>query len=141
MCSYMYMRTVFPLCFHYTEKVLSMFNKKCLNCMFLVCFIVFPHIKNSRKYGGRAEFFSGEYAPNPLLYTIVSPSLYEHSPKKILTTLPGPGIYTVQFFKFNIVLFLGAPTLLLPPTPTHPRTRAITPLARIEPCITFTFVL
>ena len=69
--------------------------------------------------GGGRNFSQGSMPPTPLLYTIVSPSLYEHSPKKILTTLPGPGIYTVQFFKFNIVLFLGAPTLLLPPTPTH----------------------
>ena len=66
-----------------------MFNKKYLSCMFLVCFIAFPHIKSERKFRGRVEFFSGEYAPNPL----VSPSLYEHSPKKILTTLPGPRIY------------------------------------------------
>ena len=52
-----------------------MFNKKCLNCRFLVCFIAFPHIKSERKFGGRVEFFSGKYAPTPL----VSPSLYEHT--------------------------------------------------------------
>ena len=52
--------------------------------------------------GGGRNFSQGSMPPTPLLYTIVSPSLYEHSPKKILTTLPGPGIYG-SIFKVTIL--------------------------------------